>query len=96
MLMTLIFGIAAGWGAGFADDDVQRLMVKVLKADAQTINPIEIRSISLAAVVLLAALLSWIIASPNAVTLALGVFLGVLLPRLRDMVKAARAPDYDA
>ena len=96
MLVTLLLGIAAGAGAGLAEDHVQRLLVKVLSVDAQSIKPIELRSIALGAAVFLAAIVSWILANPHAVALGFGVLLGVLFPRLRDMIKAARAPDYDA
>ncbi len=96
MLVTLLLGIAAGWGAGFAEEHVQRLIVKPLSIEAQSITPVELRSIALATLVFLAAVASWIFATPNAVALGLGVLLGVLFPRLRELVKAARAPDYDA
>lgn len=95
MLVTFLLGIAAGWGANFGEDHVQRFMVRVLKVDAASITGVELRSTALAAAIFLAALASWIIATPHAVALGLGVLLGVLLPRLREVVKSARAPNYD-
>ena len=96
MLVTLLLGIAAGWGSGLIEDHVQKLLVKVLKVDAQSIKPVELRSVALGAAVFVAAVVAWILATPHAVALGLGVLIGVLFPRLRDMIKAARAPDYDA
>ena len=96
MLVTLILGAAAGWGAGFAEDHVRRLMAEALSVDEAAFKPIEIRSIALVAALFLAALLSWLIATPNAVALTLGALIGVLGPRLSELIRAARTPDYDA
>jgi len=95
MLVTLLLGIAAGWGAGFVEEHVQKLLVKAFDIEPQAISPVELRSVSLASAVLLAAMVSWILASPHAAPLGFGVLIGALVPRLRDLVKAARAPNYD-
>ena len=96
MLVTLILGAAAGWGAGFAEDHLRGLMARALSVDAASFKPVEIRSLSIVACLFLAAIIAALIASPNAVVLTLGAVLGVLGPRIRDMIRAARAPDYDA
>lgn len=95
MLVTLILGIAAGSGAGFVEDHIQKLLVKAFDIEPQSISPIELRTVSLASAVFLAAIVAWILASPHAAALGFGVLIGALVPRLRDLVKAARAPDYD-
>ena len=96
MLVTLILGAIAGWGAGFAEDHVRRLMAQALSVDAGVFKPIEIRSIALAASLFIAALLAWLVANPHGVALTLGAVIGVLGPRLQELIRAARTPDYDA
>ncbi len=96
MLVTLILGAVAGWGAGFAEDHVRRLLARALSVDESVFKPIEIRSIALVAALFIAAVLSWLIANPHAVALTLGALVGVLGPRLQELIRAARTPDYDA
>lgn len=96
MLLTFILGFAAGWGAGYADPHVRSALAGVLVDDAAALEPVELRMLSFAACLLLAALLAWIFADAHAVPLALGAALGALAPRLRDKFRAARAPDYDS
>lgn len=96
MLMTLLLGGIAGWGAGFAEDHIRRVLAQALSVGEDTFKPAEMRSIALVLSLLVAALLSWMFATPSAVALTLGATLGVLLPRLKDLIRAARAPDYDA
>lgn len=96
MLVTLILGAVAGWGAGFAEDHVRRLMARALSVNEHAFKPIEIRSIALVASLFIAAILAWLIADPHAVALTLGALAGVLGPRLGELIRAARTPDYDA
>jgi hypothetical protein len=95
MLMTLLLGGIAGWGAGFAEDHIRRVLAQALSVEEDTFKPAEMRSIALVLSLLVAALVSWIIATPSAVALMLGATLAVLLPRIKDMIRAARTPDYD-
>ena len=96
MLITLLLGGIAGWGAGFAEDHIRRVLAQALTVEETSFKPAEMRSIALVISLLVAALLSWMIATPSAVALTLGATLGVLLPRLKDFIRAARTPDYDA
>ena len=71
-------------------------MAQAFNADETSIQPIELRTVTLALAVFLAAVLSWLIAYPSAVALTLGALVGVLAPRIKARLSAARAPDYDS
>ena len=96
MLVTFILGAIAGWGAGFAEDHVRRLMAQALSVEAAVFKPLEIRSIALVAALVAAAVLASLIGKPHAVALTLGALVGVLGPRLQELIRAARTPDYDS
>ncbi|NNE80024.1 MAG: hypothetical protein HKN18_07095 [Silicimonas sp.] len=95
MIVTLLLGLAAGWGAAFAEDHLRGILARALSVEPISFQPVEMRAISLTLCLLAAALLSWLFATPNAVALTLGAVIGVAAPRLRDRIRAARAPDYD-
>ena len=96
MIVTLILGALAGWGAGFAEDHVRKFMAQALSIEDTSLQPIEVRSVALVVSLLLAAIVAWLIASPHAVTLMVGALIGALGPRLRDRFMAAKTPDYDS
>ena len=96
MLLTLLLGTLAGWGAGFAEDHIRGVLSKALDVEGSAFKPVEMRSIALVTSLFAAALVAWFIASPSALALTFGALIGVLIPRLKDAVKAARTPDYDA
>ncbi len=96
MLLTLLLGGLAGWGAGFGEDHVRKLLAQAFDIDAAAIRPVELRSITLVVALFLAALVAWAIASPSAVALMFGALIGVLVPRLKEVIRTARTPDYDA
>lgn len=96
MLITFVLGAVAGWGAGFAEEHVRTGLSRVLSLAPDSFNPVELRSMALVAALFIAAVLAWLIGSSSAVALMLGAVVGVLGPRIRDAVRAARAPDYDA
>ena len=96
MLISFILGLGAGWGAPHGEAHVRRLMGQAFGIDASRIPPVELATVTLAAAVFLAAVIAWLIAHPSTVALSLGVLVGVLAPRLKARLKAARAPDYDA
>ncbi len=94
MIWTLLLGIAAGWGASAAEDRLRPMIERHLPGRA--VNAAEMRAISLSLCLLLAAVVAALSDTGGAVALTLGGVLGVLGPRLRDRVKAMRAPDYDS
>jgi drug/metabolite transporter (DMT)-like permease len=95
MLGTFILGLAAGWGAPFAEPKVSAALGKILRGGSE-VGPVELRMITFAACLLGAAILSMILTYPHAFPLAFGAAVGVLVPRLREIWKIARAPDYDS
>lgn len=95
MALTFLLGAAAGWGAEYAEDHVRRILAAALAIEEGEVSPLEMRSITLVVVLLGAALLSWILGGGGAVALMFGATLGVLVPRLRALLRAARTPDYD-
>jgi len=94
MLGTFILGLAAGWGAPYAEPRVSAILGNVLKGGSE-VGPVELRMITFAACLIGAAILSMILTDPHALPLAFGAGVGVLVPRLREIWKIARAPDYD-
>ena len=96
MLVSFVLGLGAGWGAPHGEDHVRRLLAQALKLDESAFQPVELRAITLAVALFVAAVLAWLIAHPNAVALTLGAMVGVLAPRIRERLNAARAPDYDS
>ncbi|MCV6592918.1 MAG: hypothetical protein OIF48_08210 [Silicimonas sp.] len=96
MLVSFLLGAAAGWGAGFAEDHVRHGLCAALGIEPGEVSAIEMRSITLIIVLFAAALLSWILGSGGAVSLMFGATLGVLVPRLKELLRAARMPDYDS
>ncbi len=95
MLVALVLGLAAGWGASRSEVHAGRLLSLVLSVEEASITAVELRAAALAGCVLLAAVASWLVSEDHAVPLAAGALAGVLLPRLQDRVRAARTPDYD-
>jgi|GEM_PF-1749553 len=96
MLLTFILGLAAGWGVHFAEPHVKAVLTKALGDAVSDMEPVELRSIALVGALFAAAVLSWGFGSSYAVPLMLGALIGVLGPRLRERLRAARAPDYDS
>jgi hypothetical protein len=94
MLVTLILGIAAGAGAPYAEPYVKNAIQGILLSDAP-LTELELRSFSLAACLVAAAILAWILGNGSALALAIGAALGVFGPRLIDKIQARRVPDYD-
>ena len=96
MLVTFILGIAAAWGAAFVEDHLRGHLARALSIEPGAFQAVEMRVVSLAICLFVAAILAWIVADAHAVALTLGAVIGVLIPRLKDRLRAARAPDYDA
>ncbi|MYF88727.1 MAG: hypothetical protein F4186_04805 [Boseongicola sp. SB0676_bin_33] len=94
--MAFVLGMVAGWGASHSEIHARRLLSWSLSIAEDSIKAVELRAAALAGCVLLAAVASWLVSEDHAVPLAVGVLAGVLLPRLQDRVRAARAPDYDS
>ncbi len=95
MLVTFLLGLFAGWAADRAEPQVTSLLAGLLLPDDPPFDHAEARALSLALCLLVAAVMSWVLAVPHAVPLILGGCIGLVLPRVRDRVRAARTPDYD-
>lgn len=95
MFVTFILGIAAGWGAPYAEPRIKAALDGILLDDAP-VEPVEMRLFSFAICLLGAAVLSMLIGVPHAAPLALGAALGVFGPRLLERYRSTRTPDYDA
>ena len=95
MLGTFILGLAAGWGAPYAELRVSAILGKITLGGSE-VGPVELRMITFAACLLGAAILAMFLTNPHAVPLAFGAAVGVIAPRLKEIWKVARAPDYDS
>ncbi len=96
MIVSFLLGLVAGWGAGFAEDQTRALLAKAFSVEPASLQPVELRAMTLVLCLLVAAIAAWIIASASAVALMVGAAVGVALPRLQERLRAARTPDYDA
>lgn len=95
MFGTFILGVAAGWGAPYAEPRIKAALDGVL-LDETPIAPKEMALLSLAICLLGAAVLSMLVSDPHAAPLTLGAVAGVLGPKLIDRWRSGKAPDYDS
>lgn len=95
MLVTFILGLAAAWGAPYAEPRIKAALDGILLDDAP-IEPKEMALLSFAICLLGAAILSMIIGAPHAAPLALGAVAGVFGPRIIAKWRGDRTPDYDS
>ncbi|MCP3972528.1 MAG: hypothetical protein GY717_19840 [Rhodobacteraceae bacterium] len=81
MFGTLVLGLVAGAAAPYAERHVKRALESA--AMAQTpLDAAELRALSLAVCLVLAAVLAWFLAEGGAVPLTVGAVMGVFGPRL--------------
>ena len=95
MLGTFILGIAAAMGAPYAEPRVKAFLGSILP-DGPEMEPVELRTITFAACLLGAAIISMFVAAPHATILAFGAAIGAFAPKLKEIWKASKAPDYDS
>ena len=95
MFGTFILGVAAGWGAPYAEPRIKAALDGVLLEDA-SVTPKEMSLLSFATCLLAAAIVSMIVSVPHAAPLALGAVVGVFGPKLIEKWRASRTPDYDS
>ncbi len=94
MIWTFILGVVAGWCAQGAEERLRPLVEQYLPG--QPPGAPEMRAISLAACLFLAAIVAVLTDSGGVLPLTLGAMIGVLGPRLYDKFRAMRTPDYDS
>jgi len=95
MLGTFLLGVAAGWGAPYAEPKIRDALANMLPDDVPK-EPVELRMVTFAICLTGAAILAAAFAGGQALPLAVGALLGVIGPRLVDKWKASKAPDYDS
>ena len=95
MFGTFILGIAAGWGAPYAEPRIKQAIGKAFPDEAP-VEPREMALVSFAICLLAAAILAMLISSSHALPLALGAAVGGVGPRLVGKWRASRTPDYDS
>ncbi|MEM9342838.1 MAG: hypothetical protein AAGA87_07315 [Pseudomonadota bacterium] len=93
MLITFILGIAAGFGAPYAEPHVKKTLEGVLLAETP-MTAVELRMLSFAVCLVVASMLAWILGNGAGFALAVGAALGVFAPRLIGFAQSRRAPDY--
>ncbi len=93
MFATLLFGIIAGAGASYAEPHVKK-MVDGAGLGGAPITAVELRTLSFALCLLLAAFVALIFGGHSAFGLALGAVIGVFGPRSLDRIQKRREPDY--
>jgi hypothetical protein len=95
MFGTFILGLAAAWGAPYAEPKIKKALDGVLLDDAP-VTPKEMSLLAFATCLLGAAIVSMIVSDPHAAPLALGAVAGVFGPKIIEKWKAAKTPDYDS
>lgn len=95
MLVTFIFGVAAGWLSPRAEERI-RLTLNDLLPDGMILEAAEMPRLSLALCLVLASIFGAILGTGNAILLALGAVVGVAAPRALELWRSAKAPDYDS
>ncbi|MGI9388943.1 MAG: hypothetical protein ACR2O1_02700 [Boseongicola sp.] len=95
MLGTFILGVAAGWSTPYFEPRVKVFLDKLLQGGPE-VGPVELRMVTFAACLLGATILSIIFAEPHAAPLVFGAVVAVIAPRLREVWKVYKAPDYDS
>lgn len=95
MFVTFILGLAAAWGAPYAEPRIRAALDGVLLDDTP-VDPREMALLSFALCLLGAAILSMILGSAHAAPLALGAVAGVFGPRIIARWRGNSAPDYDS
>lgn len=93
MLMTVLLGIAAGFGAPYAEPHVKKAVEGLMQDDAP-MSPLELRMFSFAVCLVAAAFVSLILDEDYALPLAIGAALGVFGPRIIARLQNRRSPDY--
>ena len=95
MLGTFILGLAAAWLAPYAEPSVKTAMNNIFKGGSE-VGVVELRMVTFTMCLWVAAVLSMILTQPHAVGLVFGAAVGVIAPRLREVWKIYKAPDYDS
>jgi hypothetical protein len=89
MILTVLLGGLAGWGAAKAEPAIRKKLDDLLVVD-RGLSDVEARVFSLALCLLAAAGVAALADEGNAVMLTLGGVLGVMGPRLLARAKASR------
>ena len=93
MLLTILLGIAAGFGAPYAEPHVKKAVDGLLQAEAP-MTATELRMFAFAVCLFGAAVLALLIGEDSGIALAFGAALGVFGPRIIGRIQNRRAPDY--
>jgi hypothetical protein len=93
MLASIILGIAAGACTPYAEAHAKTALESVVLSDAP-LTPIELRMVTFAALLFVAAILAGIVGDGSAVAVTFGGVLGVFAPRIIEMLQKRKAPDY--
>jgi hypothetical protein len=94
MTASFVFGALAVWGAPQLEPQIKTLIQRVLPIE--DLSAVEIRGVTVAFLLLAAAVLATLLGSSSAVALAIGAVVGALGPRAYQRFKRSRAPDYDS
>ncbi|NNE89185.1 MAG: hypothetical protein HKN27_14005 [Silicimonas sp.] len=94
MFASFILGALAAWGAPQIEPQLKSQLARLLPDD--DIPALEMRTITLAMALFVAACLASLLGSTSAVALTFGGLVGVLGPRGYQRYRMSKAPDYDA
>lgn len=94
MIASFIFAALAAWGAPQLEPQIKGMLERVLPLD--DISATEMRGITIAVLLFVAAVLATLIGSGNTLAFGFGAVVGVLGPRTYRRLKQTKAPDYDS
>ena len=94
MIITFLLGFAAGALAPIGEDRLMELL-KGISFFEPAPDEAELRTLALVLALIIAAILSNSLGNGSPVVLAIGAFVGVVMPRIMERVQKKKAPDYD-
>ncbi len=93
MLLTFLFGAAAGLAVPYSEGPVKNALESVLLAEAP-MSVEELRLFTFALLLLAAALLAALFGGGSSIALAFGGVVGAFGPRIVARIQSRKAPDY--
>lgn len=94
MIASFIFAALATWGAPQLEPQVKSMLERILPMEDMA--AVEMRGITIAILLLAAAVLATLLGSASTLAFGLGAVVGALGPRGYQRFKRATAPDYDS
>lgn len=94
-MLAFLLGLLAGWGTPMAEPRLAPFL-ESLTAGGEALEARETRLLVFGLCLFGAAVLAAILDEAHGIGLTAGAVIGLAIPRIRALIRAARAPDYDS